>query len=236
MGKYHMPGKFGDSPPSLQDDRPHAARTARNLRRRRARQPNWTRRDQKINALLLKRFPSLRTNLTQRRRAAFWHEVILQYWREFLKPAQIAVRLNVSADKVSATIKRIERAGEGLRTDGNPRTDHNSIERRIIPVWASDSAAVNDLLDRSFPERSTNERQRSRSEIWYSVISMYWRQTKKVNQIAAKLNISKQRVRDTIRSIKRAAAGRQANGKPRSSHAISPKLVSHVGNRVNQAA
>lgn len=236
MGKYFMPGTFGDHPPSLQDDRPHAARTARNHRKRVARRPEWANNDPAVRGLLLKRFPNMRTNPTQMKRAAFWHELIRLYWREFLKPAQIAARLNVSASKVSAAIKRIERAGEGLRTDGKPRTPSNPVERRIKPEWVSDAAAVNALLDRSFPERSTNEHQRSRAEIWHSVISMYWRQTKTVDQIAAQLNVSEQRVRDTIRSIRRAAAGRQANGKPRSSHEIRRKLVSDAEHEACQAA
>jgi predicted DNA-binding protein YlxM (UPF0122 family) len=236
MGKYFMPGMFGDNPPSLQDDRPHSARTARNLRRRMARSPEWTRSDQAVKELLLKRFPNMRTNPTQTRRAAFWLEVIRLYWRDFLKPTQIATQLSVSASKVSATVKRIERAGEGLRTDGNPRTKHNRVERRVRPAWALNAAAVNALLDRSFPERSTNERQRSRAEIWHNVISMYWGQHKTLDQITAQLNVSKQRVRDTIRSIKRAAAGRQANGNPRSSHEIRPKLVIDAGHEACQAA
>ena len=106
----------------IQNARPHPERARAAHQRRMARVPEWANSDTEVRALLLRSFPKLKTDLAQKKRAALWSKVIFLYWRELWGGVDIAKEMKIPASMVYETIKRIKRAGAGLRTDGKPRT------------------------------------------------------------------------------------------------------------------
>jgi len=84
--------------------------------------------------------------------------------------------------------------------------------KRAVPLWARSDEAVRKLVLRSFPKLLTNPTQRRRAGRWLRIIYLFFRLQWTHGWIAAELRMTPRNVRDTIRSIKRAAAGLRANG------------------------
>jgi hypothetical protein len=84
---------------------------------------------------------------------------------------------------------------------------------RKNPPWVKCDTKIREILLRSFPKMLTNPLQRSRAGTWARVIHLYFRMQMTYSQVAAELNIKPRRAEDLIRSIRRAGAGRKANGK-----------------------
>lgn len=82
-----------------------------------------------------------------------------------------------------------------------------------IPVWALDDMKIKKILLRSFPDMKTDEKQRKRAAIWYEVIYQYWRVGRTRGQVAGDLNLTESQIKDTIRSIRRVAAGTRADNR-----------------------
>jgi hypothetical protein len=83
---------------------------------------------------------------------------------------------------------------------------------RIAPEWARSDVEVRKVLLRSFPKLETDSKQRGRAARWASVIHLYFRMQESYLEIAQELEITPTAVKFLIRSIKRVAAGKSANG------------------------
>lgn len=110
--------------------------------------PEWLMNDPAVRAVLLRAFPKMNTNPTQRNRAGRWALLINLYFRQgvttlgvamilrhsdivkkFGRGAQAWDAMNAPGDSLERLMKRVEdtagrilRVGNGLRTDGKPRT------------------------------------------------------------------------------------------------------------------
>jgi hypothetical protein len=92
-----------------------------------------------------------------------------------------------------------------------------------VPEWALDDKRVQEIVLKSFPKLSTDPKQREQAGRWVRVIYLYFRREFTIGDIAQVLGkpnedgskivpISLNTIRALIRSIKRAASGRSANG------------------------
>jgi hypothetical protein len=85
-----------------------------------------------------------------------------------------------------------------------------------IPEWAKDNKQIQALLLRSFPKLETDHNQRRRAAIWAQIIQLYYRAVWTQAKIAEEMGLTPSAVNSTIRSIARAAEGRQSGtGKDR---------------------
>ena len=80
--------------------------------------PEWARSNKKIQAILLRSFPKLKTDFHQRVRAARWATVIQLYFRVHMTRGQIAEQMKVPLKTVENLIDRIHRACNGMKTSG----------------------------------------------------------------------------------------------------------------------
>ena len=100
--------------------------------------PVWANDDAKVQDLILRVFPKWRTDVVQRTRAAKWVFIITHYFRMGETSSSIAEALSVTKDKIDDTIRSINRAADGRRTDtgeirggrqrGRPKKNHAGIE------------------------------------------------------------------------------------------------------------
>jgi hypothetical protein len=79
-----------------------------------------------------------------------------------------------------------------------------------IPEWAKDNKQIQALLLRSFPKLKTDQNQRDRAGKWAQIIQLYYRVSWTQDKIAAEMGLTPSNVNATIRSITRAAEGRQS--------------------------
>ena len=84
--------------------------------------------------------------------------------------------------------------------------------KKPIPEWAQSDKALVELLLRTFPKLQTNAIQRRRAGRWAAIIYLFFRLRWTRGWIAAELGMTPRNVRDTVRSIRRSAAGLRANG------------------------
>jgi hypothetical protein len=86
---------------------------------RMAKVPVWAMHDGKIRELLLRSFPKLATNETQRSKAARWARVIQLYYRVGWTRNKIADELGMSLGALTSLLRSIKRASEGRRANGS---------------------------------------------------------------------------------------------------------------------
>jgi len=80
--------------------------------------PDWAATNKSIQIILLRSFPNLKTNLTQRKRAARWAEIIQLYYRMHISKRQISEQLKLNYNTVQMLVRNIKRAANGKRADG----------------------------------------------------------------------------------------------------------------------
>jgi hypothetical protein len=148
--------------------------------------------------------------------------------------------MSLSFSRLRASVDSNDHFMHGHDERGGARASHAARFKRGSDNWALNDEQVRLLLLRSFPnmntERETTE-QRRRMLTWVTVIQWYFREGKTAGHIAMRLNerrtriwklkhpkraelrFKKQtkRVEDTIRRIRKAAAGLRTDGKTRSS-------------------
>ena len=73
--------------------------------------------DEKIQELLIKVFPKLKTDSKQRKRAGRWAVVIQMYYRSGLSREHVAAELGVTPNVIHCTLKGIRRVLAGRRAD-----------------------------------------------------------------------------------------------------------------------
>lgn len=83
--------------------------------------------------------------------------------------------------------------------------------RRKNSDWAKSDTRVQKLLLTVFPKLNTNLLQRERAGRWLRVIHLYFRQGMSYGEVAAEMELSKERVKGIIRSVFRALRGCAAN-------------------------
>ena len=92
-----------------------------------------------------------------------------------------------------------------------------------IPAWALDDKKVQEIVLRSFPKLATNMKQRARAARWVRIIFLYFRREFTVGDIANIMGtpsedgsvitpMSLVAVKALVRTIKRAAVGKRADG------------------------
>jgi hypothetical protein len=122
--------------------------------------------------------------------------------------------------------------GRGISVHGKAGSGHDERMRRV-PAWTRNDKMVNVVLTRAFPYMSTNEAQTKRAGRWAFIIYTYFRVGWTAGRIAADLSahkigesapkVSEKQVEDTIRRIKRVAAGLRTTGKSRTGRIGRPK-------------
>jgi hypothetical protein len=85
--------------------------------------PDWATSNNKIQVILLRSFPKLRTNLTQRKGAARWAEIIQLYYRMHVSKRQIAEQLKLNYNTVRMLVRNISRAAKGKKANGVANTN-----------------------------------------------------------------------------------------------------------------
>lgn len=81
-----------------------------------------------------------------------------------------------------------------------------------IPEWSKNDQEIQQILLRSFPKLDRDEVQRQRASRWIRVIYLHYRLCWVHSQIAEEMGLTEAQVRRIIHSIRRAAAGKRADG------------------------
>ncbi len=87
------------------------------IRRGDRRIPTWAKDKRKIQAILLRSFPGLRTNIQQRARAARWVVIIQLYFRVQMTLTQVAEETKLPKSLVQSLIRSISRAAAGRKAN-----------------------------------------------------------------------------------------------------------------------
>ena len=80
--------------------------------------PSWAKSDSKIQKILLRSFPKLKTDKNQALRAGKWARIIYLYFRMRQTRGQIAAEMETSYSNVNTSIRNIKRAARGVMTNG----------------------------------------------------------------------------------------------------------------------
>ena len=84
---------------------------------------------------------------------------------------------------------------------------------REAPAWAIDDQKIQAILLRSFPNLKTPEsKDAERAGRWMRVIHLYFRMGMTRGQVAEELGLPYRRIESLVMAVKRAAAGKSANG------------------------
>jgi hypothetical protein len=94
--------------------------------------------------------------------------------------------------------------------------------QRKIPRWVN-NAEIQKIILAAFPKLKTDQKQRTGAARWANVIHFYFRLRYTARQTAEELAIKASAVNETVRSVKRAASGRRADGKIRGGKRGRPK-------------
>ena len=81
--------------------------------------PKWVLDDKKIGILLLRSFPKLATNSSQREAAGRWAAIIHLYFRMGYTRNQVADEIGSTEEKIKSIIRSIRRVFKGLRANGS---------------------------------------------------------------------------------------------------------------------
>ena len=87
--------------------------------------PAWAKDKRKIQAILLRSFPKLRTDVHQRARAARWMAIIQLYFRVQMTRSQVAAETKLPPNVVKMLIRNISRAASGLPSYGTKKRTGN---------------------------------------------------------------------------------------------------------------
>jgi len=83
--------------------------------------PEWARVKENIQGILLTAFPKLHTNVSQRKRAGRWAQVITLYYLQGWSVPEVAEELNEDPRVIMRLTLSISRTAKGLTVDGKPR-------------------------------------------------------------------------------------------------------------------
>lgn len=97
-------------------------------------------------------------------------------------------------------------------TGGHQVLKPRSNDKKEVPEWTRDDKKVREILLRSFPKLTTDYKQRVRAARWIRIIHLYFRMHMTRGQVAEEMGVEPGIIRDVVRSIRRVAANRRANG------------------------
>ena len=86
-------------------------------------------------------------------------------------------------------------------------------KQKEVPDWALSRAGVQKVLLTAFPKLHTSPRQRARAGRWALVIYLYFQSCYSYSEVAEEMREKPRTVECLIRSIKRVAGGRRADGR-----------------------
>jgi hypothetical protein len=81
--------------------------------------PDWANSDAKIQKILLRSFPKLKTNKKQSAAAGRWMRIIHLYFRMKQTRGQISAEMNLNYVTVDTLVRNIKRVAAGCRADGH---------------------------------------------------------------------------------------------------------------------
>jgi hypothetical protein len=84
---------------------------------------------------------------------------------------------------------------------------------RDIPEWTKTDEGIQQVILRSFPKMNSDSRQRNRAGRWALIIHLYFRMQESRTFIAEEMGLKPNTVNTLINNIKRAGAGRRADGR-----------------------
>ena len=85
--------------------------------------PPWASNDVEISKILKLAFPKMDVDVSQRRAALRWSEVICKYWRLGLTRYQVAHQMNISHRQVHDILARAKRVNGGKLASGRTRSE-----------------------------------------------------------------------------------------------------------------
>ena len=83
---------------------------------------------------------------------------------------------------------------------------------RVVPDWTRNDGRIREVLLRAFPNLRTDNRQKKAASRWAAVVYLYFRLQYTNTQTAAELKLTIPALKAILRSIRRVAAGRRADG------------------------
>jgi hypothetical protein len=87
--------------------------------------PSWTLNDKKVQQVLLRAFPRLRTDNKAAICAGRWMRLIHLYYRVQMPNFQVAKEMNTSINVVKTTLSHIRRVAKGRRADNTAPLTHS---------------------------------------------------------------------------------------------------------------
>ena len=93
-------------------------------------------------------------------------------------------------------------------------------QERKNPDWVNNDAKIKGFIIRAFPKLDTDPRQVEAARRWVRVVYLYFRMGYTNTQTAEEMNLTLDQVGSIIRSLRRAAVNRWANGDGR--HGVRP--------------
>ena len=88
------------------------------IRRQKRIAPEWAKDDVRIQEILLRSFPKLKTNEKQRARAGRWMRIIKLYFQMGWTHGQIAEELSANLSTIQSLIRSIKRAFKDQKANG----------------------------------------------------------------------------------------------------------------------
>src|SRR5208337_3689713 len=81
--------------------------------------PEWAKKNEGIQKILLTAFPKLHTDVSQRKRAGRWAQVINLYFRQNWSQTEVSEALGENSNVIKMLVRSINWVAEGKRTDGS---------------------------------------------------------------------------------------------------------------------
>ena len=121
-------------------------------------------------------------------------------------------RMSVAQKGRIVTQASLEKRYETLEFNKAQRLWGKPPTQKKIPLWVYENKKVREILLRAFPKLDLDPVQRRGAGRWARIIHLYYRLKWSRGQIAKEMGLQYYTVNDLIRSIKRVAAGKRANG------------------------
>jgi hypothetical protein len=128
------------------------------------------------------------------------------YWREDDRADE-----HLFKNRHFQQLRKMFDGDDSFMTAGHQRTNLRTRER-TVPDWTRSNKEVRKVLLRSFPKLLADPQQRLQAARWARVIHLYFRMHYTYKQVSAELDKTPKSIESIIRSIKRVADGRRANG------------------------
>lgn len=91
--------------------------------------PDWAKDKRKLQDMLLRSFPKMKTDVRQRTRAGRWALVIYLYYNLNFTTGQIAEETGLTSKHITVLLTGIRRVSRGLRYDGRGKLGQRRVGR-----------------------------------------------------------------------------------------------------------